>query len=257
MQVLPGNLRANLARASELIDEAATNGANLLVLPEAFDLGWTHPSSRQLAGNSAPKLLRRKARQHKVHICGGYTERDGKSVFNSAILVSPSGDILLKHRKLNELRIGHRCYDQGDRLGVAHTELGAIGLMICADAFAPGQVIARALCYMGADIIISPSAWAVPANHNNATEPYGQLWLDNYQPVARDFKVWIAGVSNTGPITAGPWRGRRCIGSSLIVGPSGQQVLQGPYDRETILYQKIKLHPRPARGDQWATRLPK
>lgn len=257
MQVLPGNLRANLLHAAELIDQAAIAGAELLVLPEAFDLGWTHPSARKFAGNSAPELLQRKARQHKVHICGGYTERDGKSVYNSAILVSPSGNNLLKHRKLNELEIGHHCYAQGDRLGVAHTKLGTIGLMICADAFAPGQVLARALCYMGADIIISPSAWAVPANHNNAAEPYGQLWLDNYQPVARDFKVWIAGVSNTGPISAGPWRGRRCIGSSLIVDPQGQQVLQGPYDREAILHHKLKLHPRPARGDQWAALLAK
>ena len=35
----------------------------------------------------------------------------------------------------------------------------------------------------------------------------GNLWRDNYGPVASDFRLWIAGVSNVGPITAGPWAG--------------------------------------------------
>lgn len=251
MRVVPGEKRENLAHASELIDEACAEGGELLVLPEVFDLGWTHSSARREGGNEVPKLFQRKARQYNVHIAGGYTERDGKITYNSAVLVDPKGTILLKHRKLNELAIGHRCYAQGDRLGVAHTKLGAVGLMICADAFAPGQVISRALCYMGADIIISPSAWAVPANHDNIKEPYGQLWLDNYRPVARDFKVWIAGVSNVGPITAGPWKGRRCIGSSLLIGPDGSEALRGPYGEEAILRHKVQLVGRPARGDEW------
>ena len=90
---------------------------------------------------------------------------------------------------------------------------------------------------MGADLILSPCAWAVPADHDNRKEPYGQLWRDNYGPVARDFRLWIAGASNVGWITAGPWQGRKCIGCSLVVDPSGKPVLEGPYgpDAETIL----------------------
>jgi predicted amidohydrolase len=89
---------------------------------------------------------------------------------------------------------------------------------------------------MGAQVLLSPSSWAVPPEHDNHKEPYGQLWLDNYRPVAREFRLWIAGVSNVGWITAGPWQGRKCIGCSLVVGPSGRVVLQGPYgpDAESI-----------------------
>jgi predicted amidohydrolase len=125
--------------------------------------------------------------------------------------------------------------------------------MICADAFARGQVVSRTLGLMGADIILSPSAWAVPAEHDNHAEPYGKLWLDNYGPVARDFRIWIAGCSNVGPLKAGPWQGRRCIGCSLVVGPNGEQVIMGPYGEtaETILQVPIALQPRPARGDGW------
>lgn len=83
----------------------------------------------------------------------------------------------------------------------------------------------------------------------------GQLWLDSYRPVARDFHLWIAGVSNVGPITAGPWQGRQCIGCSLLVGPDGQQVLMGPYgaQAEALLFADLQLLPRPTRGDGWET----
>jgi predicted amidohydrolase len=99
---------------------------------------------------------------------------------------------------------------------------------------------------MGADIILSPCAWAVPPDHDNAKEPYGQLWRDNYSPVARDFRMWIAGISNVGPITSGPWTGRKCIGCSMLVGPDGAVALQGPYgeNAEAVLYAEIALKPR-------------
>jgi len=164
--------------------------------------------------------------------------------------------VILHHRKLNELVIGHPFYAQGDRLSVANTPLGTLGVMICADAFARGQIVSRVLGLMGAQIILSPCAWAVPADHDNRKEPYGQFWLDNYCPVARDFKLWIAGVSNVGWLTEGPWKGRKCIGSSLVVGPEGRPVLIGPHgpDAETVLYAELELERRPARGEGWERR---
>ena len=115
--------------------------------------------------------------------------------------------------------------------------------MICADAFAKGEVISRALGCMGADIILSPCAWAVPADYDDASEPYGQLWRSAYQSVAREYSMWIAGVSSVGPINAGPWQGRNCIGCSLVIDADGREVLQGPYGvgAETTLYVDIEF----------------
>lgn len=58
--------------------------------------------------------------------------------------------------------------------GGARTALATFGLMVCADAFAAGQIVSRTLALMSADVIVSPSAWAVPAGHDNARTPYGQ-----------------------------------------------------------------------------------
>src|SRR5262249_3954193 len=161
------------------------------------------------------------AKRHRVYVCAGLVERSGKNVFNAAVLVDPAGEVILHHRKINELEIGHPFYALGDRLAVIHTPLATFGVMIWDDAFAKGEVI-RTLAMMGADIILSPCAWAVRAEHDNQQEPYGQLWRDNYGPVARDFRLWIAGASNVGWLRAGPWAGRKCIGCSLLVGPDGK-----------------------------------
>lgn len=257
MRVDGGDREGNLRRARDRIARAAAEGGQVILLPEALTAGWTHPSGRDLAdsipGGASCAALRQAAARHGVYVCAGLVERAGERVFNAAVLIDPTGQVLLHHRKLNELDIGHDRYEQGDRLGVAATPLGTFGLMICADAFAPGEVIARALGYLGADVILSPCAWAVPADHDNVREPYGSLWRGCYGPVARDFRLWIAGCSNVGPITGGPWQGRKCIGCSLAVGPDGEPVLQGPYgeEAEAILHVPVELRPRPARGCGW------
>jgi predicted amidohydrolase len=261
MRVVGGDKAANLASAERLIAEAVTQGAQVVLLPEALNLGWTHPSARTdadpIPGGTSYTRLAEAARRHHVHLCAGLIERDGPDLFNSAVLLNPEGQLLLHHRKLNELEIAHDLYAQGSKAEVARTPLGTFGVMICSDAFATGQPISRSLAWMGADVILSPCSWAVPADHDNARDPYGSLWLESYGPVTREFQIWIAGVSNVGPIPAGPWAGRKCIGCSLLMNPQGEPALTGPYgvNAETILFADIEPVPRPTRGDGWRTRL--
>jgi predicted amidohydrolase len=257
MRVVGGAAQVNLARAVAGIDEAAAAGAQVVLLPEAMTLGWTHPSAVTLAeaipdGESCQTLMAAASR-HGVYVCAGLLERSGDQVFNAAVLIDPAGNIVLLHRKLNELEIAHGLYAQGDRLGVVDTPFGRFGVMICADAFAPGQMVSRTLALMGADVILSPSSWAVSTAHDNIRDPYGSLWLEQYGAVARDFQIWIAGVSNVGPLTAGPWQGQQCIGCSLVVDPTGAAALTGPYGVEAdgVLYADIAPVPRPARGTGW------
>ncbi|HMJ91067.1 MAG TPA: nitrilase-related carbon-nitrogen hydrolase, partial [Candidatus Acidoferrum sp.] len=49
MLVKPGEKQANLAHAESWIAQAATRGVDVVVLPEALTLGWTHPSAQTLA----------------------------------------------------------------------------------------------------------------------------------------------------------------------------------------------------------------
>ncbi len=260
MYVEPGNRDKNLEHARELIREAVKNGADVVLLPEMMDLGWTHPSAKELAGaipgGKTSNELCKVAKENNVYICCGIAERDGDEVYNAAVIIDNNGKILLKHRKLNELDIAHDVYGQGDRLGVCKTPWGTFGLLICADAFAKDHVLSRSLGYMGADVILSPSSWAVPPDHNNELTPYGQEWYDAYISVAREFDIWIASASNVGPVTEGKWKGWRCIGCSLVIGADGLEKLRGPYGEkaEKILYCSIKPLQRPTRGTGWSGR---
>ena len=253
MPVVGGQVEANLQRAERCIAEAAQSGAALVLLPEALDCGWCDSSARTLAGSipDGPACLRlcEAAREHRIHVCAGLVENTNGALYNSAVLISPQGEVLLHHRKINELEMAHDLYAQGDRLAVARTPLGVIGVMICADGFAPGQAVSRALGLMGAQLILSPCAWAVPPDHDNLREPYGQLWLDNYTPVAREFGLWIAGASNVGMVSDGEWSGHKCIGCSLVVNPAGEPVLRGPYAEEALLFLEMATNEEPYRGD--------
>jgi len=257
MRVVGGEPEINLEHAAEMIAEAAENGAEMVLLPEAMDLGWTDPSALTLAepvpeGKSSRKLSTL-ALKYQIYICSGLTELDGETVYNSAVLIDPSGEVILLHRKINELNIGHAYYGLGNSLQVVPTELGTIGLIICADASTGNREILRTLGYMGADLILSPSSWAMPADHDNIEKPYGNLWREAYKPVASDFRVWIASCSNVGWMTGGPWKGSKAIGCSMVIGPGGVEILNAPYgeNADTILYVDIKPEPRPGQGTTW------
>jgi predicted amidohydrolase len=233
MFISPGKAEENLQHALALVRVAAENNSEVILLPEALPFGWMDPAAKAEAktipDGAHCQRFRDVAKEFGVFICSGLVERAGDRLFNSAVLIGDQGEVLLHHRKIHELEIARELYGPGDRLGVVDTRLGRMGLMICADAFAPGQVISRTLAMMGAKVILSPCAWAVPPDHNNSKTPYGQLWMDNYGPVSREFKVWIAGCSNVGPIKSGPWSGHKCIGCSLVLGPDGNKELSGSY----------------------------
>ena len=247
MLVEGGEADRNLTRAEARVAESAREGAHVVLLPEALDSGWTHPSARQLAqpipeGESFRRLSVA-ARKNATWVCTGLVERDGDQLFNSAVLIDPAGQLRLKHRKINELDIAHDLYSLGrrDELATCDTPFGRIGTHICADAFADGQWISRELCNQGAQVILSPCAWAVEADHDNEAEPYGDLWRDNYRPVCRDYDVSIAGCSCIGNIGDGPWKGRNCIGNSIVMGPRGDELISGPFGvaADTLLFVEI------------------
>jgi len=257
MRVEGGNREANLAKAKAMIAEAAENGADIILLPEAMDLGWAHPSAltdaAPVSGGSTSRMLMESAKNLEVYICSGLVEKAEDGIYNSALLISPEGEILIHHRKINILDIAQQYYGQGRGLKVVDTRFGSIGLMICADGFADQRVITQTLCYMGADLILSPTAWALPPESSFDKELATTIWYNHYAPVARKFNVHIAGCSNVGELNDGPWKGYSAIGNSMIVGPEGQIMAGNCFgvDAETIIYHDVVIRSRPVRGTDW------
>jgi predicted amidohydrolase len=198
-------------------------------------------------------MLRDAAKKNGVWICAGLAEKEGKQTYNAALLISSSGEIMIHHRKINILDIAQGYYGQGRGLQVVETPFGNVGVMICADAFADERVITQTLCYMGADLILSPTSWALPPELKHDSVRATEEWYGHYSPVAEKYNVFIAGCSNVGKITDGPWKGYSAIGNSLLIGPHGEILAGNDFgeDAENIIYSDINIVHRPVRGTDW------
>jgi predicted amidohydrolase len=232
MLVIGGEPERNLNNAVQFIEDAAKKGCDVIVLPECLDFGWTNSKSRKgahpIPGVYSDKLAKA-ATENRIFVVAGLTEREESHLYNTAILISPGGSILAKHRKINILDIASDLYTPGSQLQVTPTEIGNIGINICADNAPNAKDLGRALGYMGADMILSPCAWAVPPDHDNEKEPYGEMWKNAYTEIAKAYKIPVVGVSNTGTVADGPWKDWNCIGASLVVSWDGKIQKQFDY----------------------------
>jgi predicted amidohydrolase len=242
-----GRPDANLDRAEAFIREAAAKGCRVVVLPECLDFGWTDPSARRLAEpipGAHSQRLAQAAKDPGIFVVAGLVERAGDRLYNAAVLIDPRGEVVLVHRKINELEIAHDLYSIGDRLTVVETELGTLGVSICADNFPNSLAIGHVLARMGAQLLLSPSAWAVDADYDHAAIPYGERWRRSYGELGRLYDLPVIAVSCVGWMTDGPWKGRRTIGCSLATNQRGEVLAQGPFGESAEALIVVEVEPR-------------
>lgn len=154
MQAAPVFLdrEASVDKACRLVEQAAGNGAQLVVLPEVFIPGgpyWAwHMSMRkalpfsaelflnsvELPGEAAARLGDA-ARRGGCYLVVGVNERERKSLYNTLLYFGRDGSLLGKHRKLKATGAEKLVWGEGD--GSTHrvydTELGRIGGLICGE----------------------------------------------------------------------------------------------------------------------------
>jgi predicted amidohydrolase len=244
MLVEGGEVSANLGRAKQMIKKAAALGCNFVVLPECLDIGWAHPKAQELAQaipGSYSNEICEEARRNQIFVVAGLTERFNDRLYNTAILISQEGAILTKHRKINILTDVEGIYSVGDSLSVVETPFGTIAINICADNSPNSLALGHSLARMGARLILSPCAWAVESDHDNAKAPYGDMWKDSYSTLARLYDMPVIGVSNVGWVTGGPWSGWKCIGCSLAVGSDGEVLTQLPYGESAEKLELVQM----------------
>ena len=230
----------NLLRAEAFIDAAVEKGAKLIALPELFNF-WGAPQSYIQIAEPIPgptvDMLCAKARERHVYILGGsLAERINmaEKVFNTSVLIDPSGKILAKYRKIHlfDIEIGQQLvmkesdtFEYGDKLVIAETEYGTVGLTICYDLRFPE--VYRNLAVKGAKIILVPSSFM------SATGK------DHWEPLIRaraiENQVFIIAPNEIGPI---PGTKMLRHGRSLIVDPWGTVLAQAA-DTEGVITAEL------------------
>lgn len=141
-----------------LIDERLRPPADLILLPEGITVVGTGQTYAEVAesipGPTTAKLAGL-ARRHRAWVAAGIYEREGRAVYNTAVLIDREGRVAGKYRKVYLPREEvERGLTPGSSWPVFETDFGRVGLMICYDVFFPDP--ARALAAQGADLILLP-----------------------------------------------------------------------------------------------------
>lgn len=220
-----GEPERNLERAEKLLRQAAHEGCDLVLLPETLDLAWTHPSAYSEAQPIPGKFsdfFGALARELNLWICCGLTEQAPDKRYNSALLIDPQGNIVLKYHKINLLEVEFPFYEVGQHVAVADTPFGKIGLNICADNYYDsGLHNAHLLARMGAQLILSPSSWTVDHSITEEMDPYREKWVKPLQQIAGTYQIPVISVTSVGYIVGGPYEGKKMVGCSLAVDENG------------------------------------
>jgi len=252
---------ASVAKACDLLGEAAAQGARLAVLPEVFVPlyqsnawargatafgGWDElwerlwENSVDVRGPHVQTLVDACAR-HDIHCVIGVNEREDErpgSLYNAMLTLGPEG-LVHRHRKLMptmQERIFHGI-GAGDDLGVVDTDRGRIGGLICWENRMP---LARYSVYRA-----GPQIWLAP------TADDSDGWLASVRHIAIESGAFVVSVPQYIPASAFPTdfpvpipAGCEVFGNggAAIVEPSEGEIVAGPlYGEEGIVIADCDL----------------
>lgn len=158
-----GYIDANLDKATAALRRVTEQGAQLAALPEMWSCGYDYRNLTELAKETPRVLnsLQQTCADLQLVTVGSLPELDGGTIYNTAYVVD-RGEVVGSYRKLHLFSTMRE--DQflgaGDRVLVADTSVGRLGVAICYDLRFPE--LFRKLALDGAEIICLPAEWPKP-----------------------------------------------------------------------------------------------
>ena len=244
-----GRYAENLAELTGVFAQLANGDApDLVVLPEASMTGYflegavydLARDARSFAADIAG-AWRESAGDRTVDLCAGFFENDEGTYYNSAIYVHVEDgkhEIVHLHRKMFLPTYGvfdeARFLSRGRRLQAFDTRFGRMAMLICEDVW--HAIMPTIAAIKGARILIVPSA--APGR---GVEGDGELtsvarWREILRATAAEHGVFVVYAGLTG--FEG---GKGMTGSSCVVGPRGDMLVQAPALGECIVRETIDL----------------
>lgn len=233
------NKAKNIARAVQLIREAAGGGAQLVALPECFNspygTNYFHQYAETIPGEST-EALSTVAKKFGLYIVGGsIPERDEDKVYNTCTVWGPQGDMIAKYRKIHLFDINvpggisfreSDTLSSGNQLTTFDLPQCKVGLGICYDMRFPE--LAQVYTKMGCKLLLFPGAF------NMTTGPVHWELLQRGR--ALDNQIYIGTISPARDTSAKyiAW------GHSSVVNPWGE-VIATSEEYEAIIYGDVDL----------------
>ncbi|NPA05810.1 MAG: carbon-nitrogen family hydrolase [Chloroflexi bacterium] len=227
----------NQVYAGKSIYAAATHGAQVVLLPELWAVGYDFPAGLRMASrlDEGPfGWMATWAREARVWVGGSHLERGDDGIYNTFALYAPDGRRVAAYRKIHLFGpLGEpRWLRAGMRPVLAPTPWGPIGLAVCYDLRFPE--LFRVYAQQGAVAI-----WVVAAWPRARIEHWRQLLraraLENARPVV--------GVNRVGMDVSAAFGG-----ASMAVAAEGTLLAEAPVAQAHLLHITLPL------GDAWRTR---
>jgi deaminated glutathione amidase len=230
---------ANLERAEALVARAASTGADVVVLPEKWNLIGSADDYRNAAepldGGPSAEAMSRWARTLGITLVGGsITERrDGRErLSNTSCVFDAEGELVAVYRKIHlfDVEVGGQVYreseaeEPGTEPVVARAEGWNIGLSVCYDVRFPE--LYRILALEGAELATVPAHFTTPTGKDH--------WHVLLRARAIENQYYVAAAGQVGETISG----KPAYGRSLIVDPWGIVLAQAP-DEETVVTAEI------------------
>jgi len=229
MAVSLGDQEANVARAAALAEQAARAGSELLLLPELWDTGYDLANWRRYAvplNEGTFAVMAQLARRHRLAVGGSALEASNGAAYNTFALYGADGALLASYRKVHLFGVMEepRWLLGGQRLQLAQTPWGNVGLAICYDLRFPE--VFRRYALAGARAVFIVAEWpAARALH----------WRTLLRARAIENSLFVLGVNRVGES-----RGERFAGHSAVVDPWGELLVEGN-DAEALLIAALDL----------------
>lgn len=253
------------ARAVEIIKDAANEGIQCVVFPEAWlsgypMLAWEIPPENEFGPfssiykrmfESSPNLkkdelrpIKSAAKEFGVVVVLGFTEQASEmsagTLYNSVAIIDADGRLLNTHRKTMPTNPERMVWGFGDGSGlkVAETAVGRVGALLCWENLMP---LARTAIYaQNVEIYCAPTA------------DTGDNWLASMKHIGREGSCFVVAVASamTGediPADLPPHRPDEAVegwivpGDGIICGPLGDTIAGPMREEKGFLVADIDL----------------
>ena len=243
-QSLRWTIEETLFRIEAMVAAAGENKAQLVLFPELAatpgdntdDPQHDVPLGQPIPGE-VTDCLARAAKAHGLYLGIGILEREGDSLYDSAILLGPAGEIEVKYRRIQPQWHGRdadpKVYREGSEMVVASTAIGRFCFAVCGDLF--DVEIAARIKQKCLDYVL----WPVARNFSD-----GSFCQERWD--REEESEYVAAAASTGTTTlmvnrlVEPTSSEYpSFGGALVTSRIGEVTARLPLARPGILYVEV------------------
>ena len=233
MNIKLGKPQENLEAVHQFAMQAAAEDADVLLLPELWSTGYDLENAATYATSIDEGIFAETAiiaRENRLHIIGSCLSKlDNGKIGNTAVFINPDGSLLTDYSKIHLFRLmdEHQFLAAGEKLAIAETAWGKMGLAICYDLRFP-ELFRR---YALADTVLTflPAEWPHPRLAH---------WQTLIRARAIENQMFMVACNRVGVSKETAFCGHSCIvdpwGEVLVTGGEAEELLTAEVDLERV-----------------------